>query len=139
MITKIANISWLARVCCLAAALALAGCGRSGPRTYPVSGTVTFNGSPLPDGSIVFMPVDSHVAADAGTIHDGRFTFEAKEGKKRVEIRAVREVGEVIKEMGVRARQSYVPARYNSETTLSAEVVPKGKNEFTFDLTDTHK
>jgi hypothetical protein len=118
----------------LAAALLVSGCGRSGLATYPVSGKVTYNGAAVPDGSIVFMPLGDHTSADAGKISQGSFAFSAKPGKKRVEIRAVREVGEVIHEMGVKARQSYIPAKYNAETTLTAEVVPGEKNQFVFDL-----
>jgi len=40
---------------CLAGAWAI-GCGRTGPKTYRVRGTVTFNGSPVPAGRIDFMP-----------------------------------------------------------------------------------
>jgi hypothetical protein len=40
---------------CLASACAI-GCGSSGPKTYRVRGTVTFNGSPVPAGRIDFMP-----------------------------------------------------------------------------------
>ena len=36
--------------------------------------------------------------------------------------------------MGVKKRQAYIPATYNSESTLTAEVAPGGKNQFTFDL-----
>ena len=34
----------------------LAGCGGSGPRAVNVSGTVTFNGQPVPQGKIYFDP-----------------------------------------------------------------------------------
>ena len=115
-------------------ALLVAGCGRSGPATYRVSGAVSYNGAAVSDGSIVLLPADGHLSAEAGKISGGRFTMLARAGKKKVEIRAVREVGEVIKVMGVRARQSYIPAKYNARTTLTAEVVPGGKNEFTFEL-----
>ncbi len=100
----------------------------------PVSGTVSYNGTVVADGSIVFIPADKHLAADGGKIADGHFAFSAKAGQQRVEIRAVREVGKVIPSMGVKARQSYLPPTYNSESTLTAEVVPGGKNQFTFDL-----
>jgi hypothetical protein len=100
----------------------------------PVSGTVTYNGQPVPDGSIVFMSADNHLTPDAGKVSGGQFTFSAKPGKKKVEIRAVREVGEVIREMGVKARQSYIPTKYNAETTLTADIVVGDKNQFTFDL-----
>jgi hypothetical protein len=44
---------------CLAALIAMcAGCGGStdGPKRYPVSGTVTFNGQPVPKGFITLEP-----------------------------------------------------------------------------------
>ena len=128
------NHGTLQRACFLVAALTLVGCGRPGPATYPISGTVTYNGSIVPDGSIILMPVGDHTSADAGKISEGRFAFSAKAGKKMVEIRAVREVGEVIREMGVKARQSYIPASYNAKSTLTVEVVADGKNEYKFDL-----
>ena len=112
----------------------VAGCGRSGAAVCPVSGTVTYNGAAVADGSIVFIPSDKHLAAEGGKIADGHFAFSAKAGQNRVEIRATREVGKVIPSMGVKARQSYVPVKYNSESTLTAEVVRGGKNQFTFDL-----
>ena len=128
MITK-SKLLWL-----LAAMLMAIGCRRSGPPTYPVSGKVTYNGAPVADGSIILMPLDKGLSPDAGKISSGRFAFAAKAGTKKVEIRASREVGQVIREMGVKARQSYIPNKYNVETTLTAEVVSRGKNEFTFDL-----
>ena len=112
----------------------VAGCGKYSPSVCPVSGTVSYNDAAVADGSIVFIPADKHLAADGGKITDGRFAFSARAGQQRVEIRAVREVGKVIPSMGVKARQSYLPATYNSESTLTAEVVPGGKNQFTFDL-----
>ena len=49
---------WLIRVglCCLFAI----GCGSDGkPRRVPVTGTVTYNGKPLPGGDVVFVPADT--------------------------------------------------------------------------------
>ncbi|MDB5385379.1 MAG: hypothetical protein JWM11_1025 [Planctomycetaceae bacterium] len=39
-----------------------AGCGSGYPSPLPVSGTVTFEGKPVTDGSIRFMPTDRKVA-----------------------------------------------------------------------------
>jgi hypothetical protein len=44
--------------------MVLAGCGDDGPRRYDVSGTVAYNGQPLPAGQIFFDP-------DAAKGHDG--------------------------------------------------------------------
>jgi hypothetical protein len=120
---------------CLLLAL-MAGCGPSGPRTYEVSGTVTWNGKPLPQGDIVFLPVDGAVAPDAGKIVDGRFTFRARAGKKRVEIHASRAEGPVDPVMKTAPRKSYIPPRYNAHSILQAEVTPGGENRYAFELTD---
>jgi hypothetical protein len=130
---KTRAITRVAAIMCLLLATE-AGCRHSGAVTFPISGTVSYNGKPLPDGAIVFLPESGPSAADAGAIHDGRFAFSAHAGKKKVEIRATREVGPVNRTMGARDKQSYIPAQYNSQTTLTAEVVPDGSKQFVFDL-----
>ena len=116
--------------------LLVAGCGPSGPETYPVSGTVTWNGDPLPEGDIVFSPVDGSIAPDAGKIVDGKFEFQAQPGEKRVEIDATRESGEVDPVMHMAPREAYIPSKYNSESILKATVTAGGDNAFTFELTE---
>src|SRR4051794_76758 len=37
--------------------LALSGCGRKGPIMVPISGTVTLDGKPMPDGIIYFKTI----------------------------------------------------------------------------------
>ncbi|HUT57595.1 MAG TPA: hypothetical protein VNA25_07060 [Phycisphaerae bacterium] len=123
-------------VCLGLLALPVTGCGPSGPETYPVSGTVTWNGDPLPEGDIVFSPVDGSLAPDAGKIVAGKFEFQAQPGEKRVEIDATRESGEVDPVMHMAPRQAYIPSKYNSETTLKATVTAGGDNTFIFDLTE---
>lgn len=67
-------------------ALLLPGCGggESGPERYRVSGTVTFEGEPVPYGKILFTP--DQTAGNTGpqgvaTIRNGRFdTSDAGEG-----------------------------------------------------------
>lgn len=60
-----------------------AGCG-GGPKTYRVSGTVTFNGQPVPMGKIYFDP--DTAAGGSGPsgfadIVDGKFDTSAANGK----------------------------------------------------------
>ena len=118
---------------CLLAVLA-AGCGPSGPKTYPVSGTVTFNGEAVRKGHIVFSPLDGSTAPDGGEILNGAFSFRAKAGKKRVEIVADREVGKMDPVMHTIPRESYIPEKYNTESILEREIVPDGENKFDFQL-----
>ncbi len=111
-----------------------AGCG--GKNTYPVKGTVTWNGQPMAEGKIVLEDENPRVLPAAGDVKAGTFTLEAPAGKKKVRIHASREVPGAKKDpaMGAVPRQEYVPRRYNADTTLSAEVKPEGPNEFTFSL-----
>ena len=114
----------------------LAGCSSSPPGTYSVSGTVTFNEKPLPEGNILFSNADGTGVPAAGVIRNGKFRINATPGKKQVAIFATRKVGEVDPVMGARQREMYIPKRYNDETMLTAEVTPGGKNRFEFPLSD---
>jgi len=105
-----------------------------GPKTYPVSGTVSLEGRLLEEGDIYFYPLDPNISADAGKIKAGQFAFRTKEGKKRVEIRASRVVPGKQTPMGGPMRVESLPPRYNAQTTLTAEVLVKGDNRFEFPL-----
>ncbi len=122
-------------VCLGLLVMVVAGCGPSGPVTYPVSGTVTWEGNPLAEGQIVFTPVDGSIAPDAGTITNGTFNFQAQAGSKRVEIYATRESGPPDPVMNMPPKEQYIPARYNAESILTAEVTKGGVSDLKFDLT----
>jgi hypothetical protein len=110
------------------------GCSEAGPRTYPVSGSVTLDGRPLEEGDIYFYALDPNVSADAGKIKAGRFAFRAKAGSKRVEIRATAIVPGKKTPMGGPVRINVLAPRYNTESTLTREVVAAGDNCFEFAL-----
>jgi hypothetical protein len=115
----------------------LAGCGPSGPETYEVSGEVTFDGQPVAEGRIVFRDAGGSAASWAGEIEDGRYAFPATVGKKRVEITATRQVQtsqDSPSGQGAFTFESYIPAKYHSQSELTAEVTPEGPNEFNFPL-----
>lgn len=119
-------------------ALSLAGCGAGGPKTYTVTGIVSFDGQPVEDGEILFIPAEKHFGPDAGKIVNGAFRFAAKAGVKRVEIRAARDVPGKRTPMGP-VREDYIPAGYNSQSQLTATVDPVGKNHFEFPLLSKKK
>jgi hypothetical protein len=119
--------------CCLFV-VALIGCGPSGSEKYTVTGTVTFDGQPVPDGHIIFAPTEPGSAPDAGKIIQGKFELTATAGKKRVEIHASRESGPIDPVMGAVPRVPYIPARYNSASVLTAEVTKQGPRHLQFDL-----
>ena len=120
-------------LCCLAA---LSGCGPGGPKTVPVSGSVTFAGQPVADGEIAFRSADGATASWAGRIVAGRYAIRSTVGPKRVEIIAVRpKPGAKPKASGEGViNEMYIPDRYNLESELRAEVTTAGPNEFDFTL-----
>lgn len=111
----------------------LAGCGDAGPRQYQVMGTVTFDGQPVEEGEIRFMPTEAGGTPYAGPIVNGKFECKVTEGQKRVEISATREAATPAPD-GLPDYVSYIPAEYNTQSTLKAEVKSSGDNTFTFDL-----
>jgi predicted small lipoprotein YifL len=114
--------------------LLLAGCGTSGPATYPVKGTASFEGRPIPEGDIQFIPENPEQRAEGGRIVDGKFTFEATAGKKRVEITASRADPVLKGPKGEPTFVDYIPAQFNTQSTLTADVNAGGPNEFKFEL-----
>jgi hypothetical protein len=103
------------------------GCGPSEPvvKKYPVSGTVTFDDKPVEKGIIQFTnPADGGV--DSMEITGGSFKGEVRSGKRRVEIIAKKE--EPGPMPGVMNEVNYIPAKYNSQTTLEADI-KEGPNE----------
>lgn len=109
------------------------GCSR-GPRTYPVSGSVTWNGAPVDEGTINFIAEDLSVAPDSAKIVNGRYDARVKAGIKKVEIFGTRDK-RFNEAMGQMERESYIPSRYNAETTLVREVAPR-ENSLDFALTE---
>jgi hypothetical protein len=129
------------------------GCQQSGLPVQPVSGTVTYRGVPLADAVIGFCPKDSSGYTAAGiTEQDGTFTLNiagagangAVAGEYDVVVTkeiAVDNAGRPIPEsVELESRpkmKSVIPAKYGKagSTPLTATVV-KGKNRFSFELTD---
>jgi hypothetical protein len=122
------NFGRLAGSLLLCSVLAIAGGCGSGGNTGKVTGTVTFDGAPVPDGQITF---ESDTVTGA-QIKDGKFEADVPVGKHKVKIVANREEG--VAADGLPNFVSYIPKKYNEQTTLEEEV-KSGKNEFTFDLT----
>jgi hypothetical protein len=115
---------------------AFAGCKPSGPKLYPVSGTVTYNGQPIPEGTIILLTPGE--VDESTNIANGRFSLQARPGHKRVKILASKADGPVDPQMGVPPLRQYIPARYSSEDTeLSLDVNESGKKRiYSFDLVD---
>ena len=111
------------------------GCGGDGK--YPVSGTVTWEGTPIPaehNGHITFMPLDTSVTPDACAIGaDGKYSLRSSPGKKKVEILISRPSGKKVEAMGMAPEEMYIPRKYNEESELEIDVKAES-NSFDFDL-----
>jgi hypothetical protein len=102
--------------------LAAAGCG---PSARTVSGTVTYEGTPIPSGQISFAPEDSGVGG-SGTIVNGHYTVTLAPGRCKVLVTATKLVKLPEGEKGMYGKteemRNYVPARYNTDTELKADI-----------------
>lgn len=140
-----------------------AGCGDDtglGTR-YSVSGTVTYNGTPLEKGQITFEPVKSEGSSRAanGVIEKGSYSLTtatpgdgALPGEYKVKIVAKEvddsKVRETIAQKGgggrqleiakaTKAAKNLIPAKYQlTETSQLTATVKEQSNTFDFDLKD---
>jgi len=122
------------------------GCSGSGddlPR-QPVSGTVTLDNQPLASGTISFIPA-SGSGGGGGTITDGKFSIGREgglvPGSYNVAINAAATQGEQTKPKmagGTRKEsqlaKELIPAKYNANTELKAEIKKGGNNDLKFTL-----
>lgn len=112
--------------------LLVAGCGDKGPLRHKVTGTVSLDGQPVETGQVLFIPADGQGPSDACPIVAGKFEGEVAPGSKRVEITASKQVPP--KEPGGMPDSiSLIPPKYNSQSTLTAEI-KDGQEPLTFDL-----
>jgi hypothetical protein len=129
------RLSWQIGIVAL---IMVSGCKPAEEPTYPVRGSVTFDGTPIADGQIYFMDKDTAVLNVALPIRNGKYDGLVKPGTWRVEIHAYRDEGVQSPMPGMPpepVRTDYIPPKYGSESDLSATVAEDGSgNEFNFDL-----
>lgn len=117
----------------------LTGCSSSstGPKTYPVSGKVTFSGTPVERGTILFRALAGDGRGYSGEIAAGAYALPVEAGEMRVEITASRVVPGKFTEANPGEREPvyemFVPEKYNTASSLRATVAP-GTRTFAFDL-----
>jgi hypothetical protein len=118
----------------LALSAMLAGCKqqRSFAPTYSVRGSVTLDAKPLTEGMIAFISSETG-DLQALSIKDGKYAGQVRAGKRRVEVRAYLPRSGPKKPLEPPPK-NFLPARYNAETTLSADVAAEGPNSFDFAL-----
>ncbi|MCA9047644.1 MAG: carboxypeptidase regulatory-like domain-containing protein [Planctomycetaceae bacterium] len=126
--------------CGLILSVILFGCGSSGPEIASVEGTVTLDGQPLANASVVFVPEGGRPAG-ASTDAQGKYVLNFSEdrqgaipGKNVVRISTAR--GETTDDNGqmVPGSPETIPAKYNAQTTLEFNVEPGKVNTADFTL-----
>ena len=128
----------LRNICSLGFLLVVMGCG--GPANVGgVTGTVTLDGQPLPDANVLFSPVKEGSSAHGRTDSNGQYRLKyvggasgAQQGENRVIISTF-SAGNPDGDPPVPAVPEKVPAQYNTNTTLKAEV-KDGSNTFDWPL-----
>lgn len=150
------SIFWLGLVC---VAMVLAGCGTSGPKLIPVSGTVTYNGKPVEGAVVSFQCQGAPKMATGTTDAQGRFQLATNKpgdgtiaGKHKVTVRKlVREgaaaSGPMSMEDAMKATEApktqpaerhQLPMKYADAASSDLEftVTEAGPNDFTIELKD---
>ncbi len=113
----------------------LLGCGDG---MGQVTGTVTFNGTPIEKGSISFYPVDGKAVTTGGKIKDGAYSVRVPIGEMQVKISMGKITGHKKLYDGPNSpvqplTEEALPAKYNQDTELRLDVTP-GKVEKNFEL-----
>lgn len=116
------------------AALCAAGCG---PRTGELHGTVTFDGKPVDRGRIVLVRTQEDTRIHQAAVMSGSYALVAPAGTYRVEIFALHDDEALAADQSL--PMQYIPAAYNSESTLTAEIAAGTKQERAFNLTNANQ
>lgn len=130
----------------IAAIALLSGCGSSGPEMASVSGKVTYNGQPVPKGTISFQTTDPDGRNATGMIQpDGSYELQTEQpgdgallGNYRVSISA-REEEEILMYIPKKPVKPklLIPEKYeNPATSNLTAAVTSGSNTHNFELTD---
>ena len=122
---------------------AFIGCGRDQSRTAIVRGKITYQGKPVPSGTISFIPTAGPTAT--GEIQpDGTYTLTtyktgdgAVTGKHSVVVVAMQDMSSRLPEDRSPMPEPIVPLKYTSIATTDLRAVVEDKeNTIDFDLSD---
>jgi hypothetical protein len=126
------------------------GCARDVSNRAVVKGTIMIDGAPLPTGSIDFIPMDKRGQPGGAAIEKGHYEISADKGlfagDYKVQVQAQRPTGKKVwdgmgderapasKKNYVNVMESYIPAKYNNQSTLTATIEVDKVNECNFDI-----
>ncbi|MDB5391702.1 MAG: hypothetical protein JWM11_7348 [Planctomycetaceae bacterium] len=137
-----------------AAVLCFAGCSERGPERVGMSGEVTYNGDPIEDGEISFLPdVGTDAPPTSTTIVEGKYELPAKwalvPGTYKVSVNSYKVSlndgnlpGSTLDRppppSGIVVKEQLLPEKFNTKSTIEKLTVKSGQAAFTqdFDLKD---
>ncbi len=122
----------------LFAVFVLSGCQDGRPNKGKVKGTVTLDGRPLEKGSVLFISTDNTTPSSSAEIRNGTFAGEVYVGQMNVQVLSPQVVGkrkvyDTPDSPEADVLEERIPAKYNTETVLTADVKP-GEQELNFPL-----
>jgi hypothetical protein len=129
------------------------GCGDSGPKYAPVSGTVTLDGKPYGEAVVVFLPKGTAENPNPGrssageTDAKGHFVLKTDDlkngaviGKHVIKVQTRGEVVQVDPAVGTpdnydpRVKRDPIPAEWNTMSNKEFDVPPGGTDKANFDI-----
>ena len=122
------TLLFLLTICALT--LTLSSCGKE--KLYTVSGTVSYKGELVPDGSISFVPSDPKLSPQGASIRDGKYTAQVRKGTMTVQITGSKPDPKQKMLDGSPFWVDFVPEKYSTQSTLTVEI--KGNQTENFDL-----
>lgn len=113
----------------------LGGCG--GEKPLKISGAVAYDGEPVQQGRITFLPPDGKGPTAAAIIADGKYSLGVFPGMKLVKIEGFKVVGQVPYSPGssmmIDDLKPIIPAKYNEKSELKVEI-NRGTRSLNFNL-----
>jgi hypothetical protein len=116
------------------------GCGPSGPEIARVKGTVTMDGQPLSNATVVFIPPNGRPSA-ARTNQEGNYVLNFSGGRKgaipglnRIRITTLADPSVDEEGNSIPGQKETIPMRYNQMSELEFDVEDGKENTANFDL-----
>ena len=132
-IAAVKKVYFIAIAICLTVSI---GCGGNDGRIV-VKGTVSYDGQPIENGMIVFMPLPNESGgSESAYIVNGALTVRLPEGGRTVQVHGFQLGAEVASLTGgepTRPQEQYIPGVYNHRSTLTVNIV-LGMDPLIFDL-----
>lgn len=128
----------------MAAGIVTVGCGGGGLDTVAVRGTVTYDGKPLENGTVRFVPVDEDGLLAVGRIGPGgQFTLATKgtdgvvPGDYKISVQSFiidESVPKKDRELGIGGKKPAIPQKYSNPETSGLTETIDGSRTIDIDL-----